>query len=890
MSVGHVVVGIGRVTAPSTTAWYLEKIGDLKSGYLDAKWNEAGGWYRVDSGGIGFPDVTLNAAMVATTAILANRGLASATDKTRALTVVAKMIAAPAYAGETWWSGMDGTGDHHAARDQPAAEGLYWAYKYRTDLGMDAPTAATVLHILTVDHALGYNVYQGAHSLDPTDDYGGQTLPDWHLNRIIYGHLTGVDYSAAIRTCVSRFLQYVDETHPAGPGGSTEPYLFADFGFNYADAMDFPPWEYDAMCFGSFAWWYPDLVTEFGLTAGELALVKAWQRRHLGMWTRAGYPNWDTGYSDMRLHSIAYWMWGLRSLMGIVHASGLNQDADDAKRAKWLLDKAVERWGAWDEMDGDPADDVPPAFLFDGYPPGATNYLEPQVDNTWSKEIAAAKLMLYLAEFVEAGVGDLPSVDPGNLWGWNWTKKSVYVSTASYYAASLAYAPNPSEAAYFADAVQLQHWGPSRIGLPNGDILTAIGGTGQEGFSFRTSRDGVKDLDTSDNGTTPTTHQVWRDGVEETRTDYDTDVIAPTFATSIRALNSKAGTNYTSEVDTYYYASKITTTHRATLSGAAGHGSHYLSIPIRKNATIVYVASDDTETVVWDGSTVTAAGSPAPASCRRIEIRWARPSVTMTITPTAATLGTGAKVTASAAAIPAFPRREVTSDRSLLIYLADSIAVNVGSTEITLDITVGGTTTTATPLARDYLTPGALPVSISATTEQAEGTWYKLLSGTGAVSIVAAPAELNGEATAIYVNAPDASASAIAGRTWSKASLDASSGVVKFDASLVLAPTNIILDVRAHDAAHAILNATTLGAQDIALFGAVSNLGANVNTTLLARSVNTQQKQTMMLDIKNFLLAKLNSGKTWADVDHVCVFWRAAGAAGGVRFYVNNFR
>ena len=85
---------------------------------------------------------------------------------------------------------------------------------------------------------------------------------------------------------------------------------------------------------------------------------------------------------------------------------------------------------------------------------------------------------------------------------------------------------------------------------------------------------------------------------------------------------------------------------------------------------------------------------------------------------------------------------------------------------------------------------------------------------------------------------------------------------------------------------------TTQGLQTLAMFGTtVSNANRpSANKTILARNaVIASMRQTMILDVKQFLSSRFTGGKSWADVDHVIIYIRADNAPTGT-MYINNFR
>lgn len=697
-----------------TATDYLAAIAAVKAGYLDAKWNAGAGAYVSAAG---FQLTSLNGHMLQAIAVQAGQGVATETDKTRARTVVDKLTSAPCYGGTTgqsWATTLDNNGDVSGAIDQPTAEALYYAWKHRVALGLSGAQIAAIAAILTTnrDTTQVWGGYESGRSLNinaGTGTWNNQDLSDWQLNVLVYAHLLGSDQTAQISACAKRFLDHIDETVPEHPA-DTLSFLLPDFGWRYIDEMPWYSWEYGAMSYGKFAIWYPDVSAAMALTAGEILQVKAWQRHIIGTWQRNGYPNWDTCWSDMRGHTMVYWLWGLKALMGMVRGSALNQGANDHLHAKWMLDAAIDSFvTTFDTYASDPDDSTCPRTPF-GTTPYSTGMSATNVDNTWSKETGASKFIAYLGQAVDLGIADGSSSDPGNRWGWDWYHKAIHVSTPYYDAASLPWAPLTG--VWGSDAVQLQHWGISRIATPAGQILTALGGYQREAFSLLVSRGGVTDIDTGDPAATSPTQAVTVDGVAQTRTNYDTTAIPTTFADSIRNVCARTGTNYRVEVDTEFRAERIRSTHKVTLTGAAGPAGVLMSIPARKSVVIEYVTATGTKQTVWNGSTLTARGSPAPDACRYVHMKWAAWGAGLLIVPRSATVGTGAKVTASAADPSGYPRRQPDQDRSLLIYLADTLVENVGDLEIVHDYVLTDGTDAGANSAWESLTgAGGIPNS-----------------------------------------------------------------------------------------------------------------------------------------------------------------------------------
>jgi hypothetical protein len=676
-----------------TAADYVTAIGAIKAGFLDGLWSAGSGCYIESTRQLTW----LNAYMLQTIAILAGQGSATETDKARARAVAAKLTSAPAYSRNSWRQDLDGTlGEtYHEAIDQPVAEALYYAYRYRTALALDAGVAAAALAILTenrriVDASNDPIIYDstlngtkvGGYTLNCDETWETQSLARWQLNRIGYAQILGTDVAAQLSQCAKRFVYTMENTPPAGytTAYGEERALFADFGWDYGyytGAWVWKSFEYGSLGFGAYSLFYPELATAMALTAGEIAKVKAWQRHVLGQWQRNGYPNWDTVGSYSRIHSLSYWAWSLRALTAMARVPALNQGANDHYYAKSMLDNAIDTFARMDTWKADAADGSPPAQPF------GVVYAAADAVYNHSKANAAARFAMELAVAVDLGAADVSSSDPGKVWGWNWHTKDLHVSTPAYDAASLPWAPLINYGT--SDAVQLQHWGISRIAKPTGEILTALGGYQREAFSFVVSRSGVTDVDTGDPTGVQPTQTVYRDGVAQSRSNYDTTEIAPTFASSIRNVCVRTGTNYRVEVDTEFRSRFIRSMHRAVLTGTAGAAVAVMSIPARKNVVIEYVAVNGTKTVVWNGTTLTPAGSPDPTSCRYIHMKWAAFNAGLLIIPRSATLGEGAKVTAGGADPSGYPSRQPDQDRSLLIYLADTAAATVNGVEIVHD-------------------------------------------------------------------------------------------------------------------------------------------------------------------------------------------------------------
>ncbi len=675
-------------STPKTSADYIAYINNVKTNYLDAKWNADGGtnnWYTTNSMGLGYyvPYTWLNVFMVQTIAIFAGQGIATTQDKTRACLVIDKLVASPCYVNYTWTHSMLGTSDYHSAVDQPVAEGLYFAYLYRVELGLSAGTISAINTILTINHASSY-VYNG-ETLNNDNSYGMQNLAKWQTNRITYGYLLGnTALGTKLSNGIKRCVYYMSTAFGAiGGAENTTVGLFSDFGWRYVDSMEFHSLEYGEMSLGALLLYYPEIATPVALTAAEKLKIQAWQRQTMGMWLKNGYPNWDTGWSNGRMHSLSYWLWSLRALIGVARDSELNMNSTDAAHAKAILDHSIDTLQYMDGWNSDASGDYS-----DSRAPFGVNFptgvFEGTIKYNNVKESGMAKFCMELAMAVEYGVADAASTEPTNLWGWNWYSQDVHISTPYYSAASVPWSPDITYSG--SDAVQGPGDGISRLQLPTNEILTNLGGYNQEAFSFKIVRNGSTEINTgSITAGHPTNQEIWRDGVAQTRTSYDTQTIPTGFDSSIKSLVKRTGTNYRSEVETEFFNQYITWTHRAILTGTAGTGQAVISFPCVKNCVMEYTSVAGVKTTIWNGATVVAAGSPDPTACRYIHLKWAQWNAGILLIPTVGTVTTGAKVTASSTYPSSYPSRQPNQDRTLLIYLADS-AASMGSVNLTYDV------------------------------------------------------------------------------------------------------------------------------------------------------------------------------------------------------------
>lgn len=633
---------------------YFRKVASIKVGYLDRLWNAKTGQYESDEGQGQLALTWLNAFMMQTTAILSGHGRASDEDITRARLVLSKLLASPLKPSPlvpsyTWTHLMDGTSDRHEAVDQPVAEALYFAWKYRAQLRLDKPMADAIVSLLTTDRRT--RLY-GGQTLQVAATMDNQNLAKWLLNRLTYAKLAGANVDGEIRVAVHRFIDHIDRPFgKANTGSNEQSALFPDYGWRYIGSMEWPSLEYGAMSLGGFLLFMPEIKQAAAIEPGDLAKVKAWQRQEFGLWQRNGYPNWDTVMSDHRIHALSYWMWSLRGLTGIARAA---VDEDVARGAKYMLDRSIDAHTTMDRWAGDPPDGAVSSSPYGVKLPAAA--YGRLYNNT--KASSNAKFAMELAIAVDLGVADSQERDPGNIWDYHWSSGGIKVSTPFYSAASNPFAPKVG--AWGVDSVQSPGDGVSRIALPTGEILTSLGGYGLDAFSFQATNGTSVVIDSgSPDAGRPDEQSVWVDGARQTPKAYDTQPMPTAFRDTLRSVVTRKKGGYRSDVETVFHQDHIS----QNLEVRGGPVSVVQSFPLRKGSVIDCV-SNGAKTAVWDGVTAREADL---TNCRYVHIRWERLPDSGRRAGLLLIPRSGAMVTV-AAQEPKPSNRQPDQGRSLLIY------------------------------------------------------------------------------------------------------------------------------------------------------------------------------------------------------------------------------
>jgi hypothetical protein len=674
---------IPNVVSAYTSTDYYTKINLVKAGFLDNLWNGTLGFY-VDPTGEYYTNT--NIFMLKTLAIMAGHGEASGEDIARARILVTKLTTTPCYnyladLANTWSNKMDGSSTPHWALDQQTAESLYFAWKYRTALGLNETQIDSIIDILQTNKTVsgwylpaGQNLTVGGTAYDscPVGSAvcDNQTNCRWQLNRLIYAKVSGSSaYDADIAKSLKRCIYYLDHGYGApNTGNNSNSGLFPDYSWRYIENSTYDSQAYNAMAVGGVLILYPDISSIVNLTSNEINKLKAWTRHTLGKFLTNGYPNWDDTRGGSRLHNAQYWMFQLEALLGIAR-SNMGQSTSDYLYAKWLLDKAVDTFFLMDTWNNDFADYA----ISNPFAIGSGGF-------EGNKGAANSFFVSNLALAIDFAIADQSSVNPVNLWQWGWYYKFIKISTEKYGAATILNGP---------DEICMQHWGFARLQDTNSNrILTSIGGYENEGMNFAGTGTGWS-FGTNCNGNScnPTSYAVYRDGnLLSVPSDYSTDVIPLNFNSSLKVTATKSVSPATINTTVEYYQNYIDTTYSITTSSNIANSSIWFSIPLQKTSVVTFKKQDGTTTTVWDRPTITNAGSIDISNCKYIHAKNAGYGVGLLLVPIAtANIDNSSYVTMTIndPVSEYCPSYQTYQDRSILIYLIAGNSFGVTTRSIT---------------------------------------------------------------------------------------------------------------------------------------------------------------------------------------------------------------
>ena len=734
----------GVVIMGKTNADYNSFLNNILTNFYEPLWVEADGWFLAPDEDYGRRPITaLNLCFVGTIAIQAAKGLASETNKARACTLADKFTVSPGCipddrsgrAGATWAQAMNAWPDPsngkyyysykpHLSNDQMVAEALYFAYKYRIQLGLNATVSTRIYNILTTattwnEQIVGAVDYVNGNAMgpihDPSLDFrysanglfntSNQTLIRWGINRVLYNKLVSndSDVDAVITQHLEMFHTYINQLYPGiGAGNLYKGYgLNPDFSWYYTPGMVSPSLEYGAMMFGGLLWWgelKPIVQAYLDANPTCLPMLKAYGRHVLGLFQLDGYYNWQTGWGESRQYSSDYWMWGIRGLSAIAKW-GDNQYPEMSNYAKHMFDASLDTWDRMDEYAGDPANDGSIAAVHGVVKPDP--FVNFAGSFTVTKMSATSRRMYEAAIAIEFDLQDIEAVEPRNVWTWGWANHpdtssypfnymrnmTLTVATRHYSASVNAFGKaqwsfgNPEGTDY--TGAQRQNWTISSIQTPSNRLLTGSGGLGQESFSCQLTVGA--ELLHSDK--TVPVQIVMVDGVRQDRTDWDTSNIVPSFNNDILVHHYSESANYRMIGKARFYNKYVSSTHDVKCIGTAGSGSVVISIPTITGGVVTYVMADGTTTTIYAGSTITPINRLI--DCKYIHIAYAGVEAGLLIVPHNIVGGAGASVTMSAAIPNTYHGRQPDQERSLLITLISGATVNAAKLSLDYHVTDG---------------------------------------------------------------------------------------------------------------------------------------------------------------------------------------------------------
>lgn len=298
-------------------------------------------------------------------AIKAGNGLANATEITRAQSIIDSMTTE-----DNWTrsgdiepithSWADAGATRHAAATLGALEGLYYAWKYQTELGLSSSQVASIKSAA--------NASAEYSSLEYWQEDNQAFMWCWSILRLAY-EMTG-ESNATMMTAYADSVTYK-------LGAAFYDSFTTDYAFKYETTTygRFHAPEYSLIMYGGVLT-IPYMQTQGfrELTSEEQDKILGWQQSCLLRWAQSGVLNWNSDNGVFRIYVTQYILWSMRSLFSMLAVTDLNLGDSDNEYARYLMDKFLIWWA---NNDGalvpytdtvgrslylsDPSDGVPPA-------------------------------------------------------------------------------------------------------------------------------------------------------------------------------------------------------------------------------------------------------------------------------------------------------------------------------------------------------------------------------------------------------------------------------------------------------------------------------------------------------------------------------------------------
>lgn len=355
-----------------------------------------------------------NGFMAVVHSIRAGMGHGDEEDCERARRCVDLIVSPPLWdAGNgAWRVAYPPSFGYHPSVDARYVEGLYYAWRYREEIGLSVCQIDRITDVLC----------RKAQSAFLREDWFNQENAYWHNNAIYAAYeVTGDNkYADYWIRYFEHFVEHIDKPSRAASGEGLSCYLWPDYAWNYNDRF-YDTVEYGEMCYGGMInYQRMKDCGVYSLDEAGLARVQGYQQYALGMWQLDGYLNWDTGYGPERLLNGEYWAFALRGLTALACTRSLSSRPEDSSYARFIFDRAVELFGRMDTWKGDDQDGAAPLQPYGvGYAFG-------------SKYELNVMFIANLCIALELGIDGVPALDPRALWRYNWYHRKLAVTTGSY--------------------------------------------------------------------------------------------------------------------------------------------------------------------------------------------------------------------------------------------------------------------------------------------------------------------------------------------------------------------------------------------------------------------------------------------------------------------------
>ncbi|MGH2912011.1 MAG: hypothetical protein ACRDJ3_06000 [Solirubrobacteraceae bacterium] len=460
---------------------------DWCQGGLDPLWNTARGTYSYDA--------RVNAALLITHSLAALEGHSGPTRQDeRARLLTERLLQSPPYLpgglvstygpGQLHTPGFvlsitDPSSDQHVAIDPEITEGLVFAWRARTALGLPAETVAAIER-LVAGIALG-RFYR----------YPSVRLNQFNWSCEMYAYAAEVagrtdllrnDY----RLQLTRFLR--------GCRTKVAPWAIPNLSGSYSfhrnpfqavgDSENVESTEYANIVLGAIARYSQARAAGMKpLPARELSTLRAWIERAIpAYWTHSGYPNWDTGVHPGRWNTGHYWAFCFDGLLAIATAPEELREPELGQWAKYIFDRALSTYTRLASEQG-PEARIPGSPVFSPAPEFEVGH--------W---LFATRFQSQAVRAVHAGVGRMPSVRPPSLYAFDPSIGRLAITTPTYNTAVMAV----SNGAFPYGGIELAR-------LFDGDqrVAGGVAPYGASGFGVTVTEGGVVALNTQTPYLTP---------------------------------------------------------------------------------------------------------------------------------------------------------------------------------------------------------------------------------------------------------------------------------------------------------------------------------------------------------------------------------------------------